>query len=137
MARYAEGTQVPVSKTKSEIVELISRAGASHYGFGTEEDREVVIFRLYGRHYRFDVVRPDLEELKALLREWRRRWRARLIFLKALLEYAEGDEDAARALLLPFTVLPDGKTVGEWSQPQIEAAYESGRMPPLMLAGHD
>jgi hypothetical protein len=29
-------------------------------------------------------------------------------------------------------VLPDGKTVGEFMRPQIESAYRSGQMPPLL-----
>jgi hypothetical protein len=154
VARYAEGTTVDVSKTKGEMMELLSRAGASHYGFGTEPERELIVFRLFDRHYRFTVERPTLDEVKDTLRrqgrdlsrvqswpdkvdaEWRRRWRARLIFLKALLEYAEGDDTEARRLLLPFTLLPDGKTVGEWSEPQIESAYSTGRMPPLLTGGN-
>lgn len=29
-------------------------------------------------------------------------------------------------------VLPDGKTVGEFMAPQIETAYKTGEMPPLL-----
>ena len=31
------------------------------------------------------------------------------------------------------TMLPSGATVGEWLEPQLEAVYNSGRMPPLLL----
>jgi len=31
----------------------------------------------------------------------------------------------------------DGKTAGQWLSPQIEAAYGTGRMPPLLPIGSD
>jgi hypothetical protein len=33
---------------------------------------------------------------------------------------------------LAYTVMPDGRTVSEWLQPQLENAYQSGNMPPLL-----
>jgi len=35
-------------------------------------------------------------------------------------------------LYLAYTALPGGETVGQWMQPQIAAAYQTGRMPPLL-----
>lgn len=32
-------------------------------------------------------------------------------------------------------VLPDGGTVGDWLAPQIEEAYATGRMPPMLAEG--
>jgi len=33
---------------------------------------------------------------------------------------------------LPFTVLPNGQTAGQWIAPQIAQAYRSGNMPALL-----
>ena len=33
---------------------------------------------------------------------------------------------------LAQTVMPDGRTVSEWLRPQLEDAYASGKMPPLL-----
>lgn len=32
-------------------------------------------------------------------------------------------------------VLPDGETVGNWVAPQIDEAYATGRMPPMLPSG--
>jgi hypothetical protein len=65
--------------------------------------------------------------------EWRRRWRARLMWLKAQLEYAE-DVPLAEAMLANL-VLPDGRTFGAWATPQIGQMYEAGQMPPMLGPG--
>ena len=111
MARYAEGTTVDVSKTRGEMMELLSKHGATHFGFGTEPNGDVIVFRLFGFHYRFVIERADWTQVRKQLiadgrdpdrvmdpaakveGESRRRWRARLLYLKALLEFAQGDED--------------------------------------------
>ena len=33
---------------------------------------------------------------------------------------------------LAYTVIPDGRTLSEWLQPQLEDAYLSRKMPPLL-----
>jgi hypothetical protein len=30
-------------------------------------------------------------------------------------------------------IMPDGRTMSEWARPQIELAYRTGKMPPLMI----
>ncbi len=146
MSRYAEGTTVEVSKSRGEMMELLRRHGATHFGFGTEPDREVIVFQLFGLRYRFEVLIPTLKQMTAeagprqdpaalLDREWKRRWRARLLYLKALLEFAEGDPDEAKRLLMSQLLLPDGQTIATWAAPQIEAIYARGKMPPLLEGG--
>lgn len=62
----------------------------------------------------------------------RQRWRALALWIKAVLEAAEAGITTLEEALQPFTMLPDGCTVGEWMALQIEAAYETGRMPPML-----
>jgi len=33
---------------------------------------------------------------------------------------------------LAYTAMPDGRTVSEWLQPQLENAYQGGKVPPQL-----
>ena len=152
MGRDAEGTTVPVEKTRAEIEALLVRHGASHRGFAEGPDRAMFQFTLHDVSYRFDVVRPTVEELQAeyrasggtgwgnvdwrkrVEREWMRRWRARLLWLKAQLEYAGGDPEEEVRTLLAHMVLPGGQTMERWVMPQMPA-IATGHMPLLLEGG--
>jgi hypothetical protein len=45
--------------------------------------------------------------------EWRRRWRANVLLLKAKLEFASGDASTVTRELMPYAVLADGRTLEE------------------------
>jgi hypothetical protein len=165
MARYAEGTTVPVEQSQAEIRGLLARHGVTAYGTaeGTGKDgtyRSAIQFVLNGLPYRFDVEKPDPELYRAeyertrqrgqpyahsidfnarATREWKRRWRARLLWLKATLEFASGEGDAeVERALLSYLVLPDSRTtMFEHAQRELPHAYAEGRMPALMLTGGD
>jgi hypothetical protein len=62
----------------------------------------------------------------------RQRWRALALAIKAKLEAVESGIATFEEEFMAYIVLPDGQTVGEFLSPQIEAAYSSGRMPPLL-----
>jgi len=143
---YAAGTNVGIDQTTQQIRKLLLGAGASHYAFGEGPDNGAVQFSLEGRHYRFSVSRPKwadlydsyrspgrVDQARAVDDEWRRRWRARLLWVKAMLEFAETEPKAFSDAMLANLVLPDGTTMAQWADPQIEAAYSNGAMPPLLL----
>ena len=149
MTRYALGTTVTVAKSLDEVQRLLKAAGTTHYAYADGPEAAFIQFRLGGRHYRFEVRRPVWDELKdrysqpsrvyqedALEAEWRRRWRARLLWIKATIEFAEFEPDAFARAFLAHLVLPDGRTFGQWAAPQVEAMYEGGQMPPLLTAGN-
>lgn len=161
MTKYAQGTTVKAEATQGEIRGMLAKAGATHYAFGDAPERALIQFRLDGRHYRFDVERPTVDALRAeyiedrrangdgeyrattlarainwqirTRQEWDRRWRARLLWLKAQLEFAS--EVPLEQSLLSNLVLPDGRTFGGWAVPQIDLMYEQGQMPPLLGDG--
>lgn len=148
MARYAEGTDVPVDRSVVQIRRLLQAAGATHYAFGEGPEGAAIQFALDGRHYRFDVARPTWEQIsdrygapsrvdhrRAVDNEWRRRWRARHLWVKAQIEFAEVEPEAFSASMLAHLVLPDGSTLGGWAAPQIESMYRDGAMPPLLGSG--
>lgn len=144
--RYAEGTTVGIDATLTSIRKLLLGAEATHYAFIEGPDYGGVQFALRGLHYKFLVKRPTWTDLydryrdprrvdqsRAVEDEWRRRWRARLLWLRAMLEFAEVEPEMFAEAMLGSLVLPDGQRLAEWSIPQVEAAYSGGKMPPLML----
>ena len=62
----------------------------------------------------------------------RSRWRALYLIIKAKLEAIEAGISTVEREFFYDVVLPDGRTAGEFLAPQIEAAYETGEMPPLL-----
>lgn len=150
MPRYAEGTTVPISQTQREIQALLDKHGATHFAFAQGPEGAMVQFRLFGLHYRFEIPTATLDEVQQMYQytravdwnakvagEQRRRWRARLLWLKATLEFADGDESELPTALMAYMVLPDGRTFGRWAVPQIESMYADGKMPPLLGPGAD
>ena len=155
MRRYAEGTAVSVEVSQAEIRTLLARHGCQHFATAEEPDRSAIQFVLGGLPYRFTIERPTIESereaYKARWRpgmrhdidyrakaqaEWRRRWRARLLWLKATLEFAAGEgSDEIAAALMAHLVLPGGATMQTWAARELPSAYASGSMPPLQLTG--
>ena len=155
MARYAEGTTVPAEVSQAEVRAILARHGVNHFAMADTPAGAAVQFIYAGLPYRFEVARPDVDELRAEYqarrskgmaydldyasqaeREWKRRWRARLLWLKATLEFAAGEgEGETSRMLLPFLVLPDGQTLERWTAKQLPDAFANGVMPPLQLTG--
>lgn len=150
MTRYAEQTKVDSSKSRMEIERTLARYGADGFMYGWEGARAMVAFRMHGRHIKFKLPLPDRQdrkfthtETKGQLRSIdaqekayeqavRQRWRALHLVIKAKLEAVETGITEFDNEFMAHIVLPDGLTVGEWMQPQIESAYETGDMPPLL-----
>lgn len=158
---YAAGTTVRAEDSEREIRRLLERAGAESFAVGYNPERASLQFRLRGRFYRITIERPKADEIKAAYieeamkqgrqyewtikaradridfskrtgDEWNRRWRARLMWLKAQIEFSE--DAPLEEAMLHYLVLPDGKTMGQWATPQIDV-YEAGKMPPMLGDG--
>ena len=119
---FAEGTVVPVAKTRGEIEALAVKYGAKRFASGWMDDnRAAVSFVSSGRLVRFVLPLPTRDDtLKAMRKtdayrwrtpaegivdkhhdaELRRRWRCLLLALKAKLEcVASGIENFEEAFL--------------------------------------
>jgi hypothetical protein len=145
---YAEGTTVPVEKTRAEIERLLTRHGANQLGLVTDTERglAVVLFTIEGRQVRLRVPLPQLADFardghrivpkETQARRWeqanRERWRAVLLVCKAKLELVELGLSSVEREFLADIALPNGQTVGDLIRPQLEEAYGTGRMPPLL-----
>lgn len=127
--KFAEGTKVPTSQSRIEIERLLERYGADQFLYGTEPGLAIVGFRLEGRQIKMHLVMPIGDE-----KEQRRLWRSLCLAIKSKLECVSSGIETLEDAFMPYVVMPDGTTLGQWARPQIESMYESGEMPPLLAA---
>lgn len=150
MRRYAAQTTVPIERSRGEIERTLSRYGADSFAYAANKRRAMLTFKAHGRVIRFVLELPEFECFRATPRGRRRRsdedayrhweqacrqsWRALALVIKAKLEAVESGIAVFETEFLPYTVLPNGKTVGDWALPQVARAYETGKMPALLPA---
>src|SRR6476661_5511563 len=151
MAKYAEGTEVPVARSRQEIDTILERYGASGRGTMVDDDANlaIVMFRLHDRHIRIKIALPNPQEARFRLdrygnvqtpkaaqtayeKELRRVWRVLVLQFEAKLEATADDPATFEHEFLADILLPTGETVGEASRAAIDEAYRTGRMPPLL-----
>jgi hypothetical protein len=136
--RFAEGTDVPVDRSRQEIEKLCRAHGASGFASSWDKSSYCIMFELRGRRVRFDVGAPDTKTYRDTKRweaEERRRWRALLLILKAKLELvASGDTDF-EAEFLANLVLRGGQTLGSTFLPTLTEVLDTGTMPKMLTAG--
>lgn len=143
-ARYAEGTQVEVPKTRAELEALLVKHGSTQSLTGSDHTNRsgFVAFVMHGRHYRLNVPPPPPPErqrgrrafIKAKAPEQleRERWRALLLIVKAKLEIIRAGMATVEQEFLANTVLPDGSLVGDNLELALASMYASGKMLPLL-----
>ncbi len=150
MPRYANQTNVPADRSRSEIERTLTRYGADSFMCGTRGSTTAVQFEVNGRRifFRLELPNPDSLEythsstgrvrrsqaqaLEAWEQACRQRWRALALIVKVKLEPVEAGISSFELEFLPYTVLPNGGTVGDWALPQIALVYETGQMPPML-----
>ncbi len=147
MSKYAENTEVPVDRSKSEIERILTRYGADEFMYGTKRDKAVIAFKAHNKHVRFVLPLPNPDDFtetptgrerargvqeKAWEQEMRRRWRALALSIKGKLESVETGIMSFEYEFLAHIVLPNGETVAEYMIPQLEEAYRTGKMPKML-----
>jgi len=145
---YAEGTKVPVERSRAEAEKLLKRAGATKLAFMWEDGQAQLACQLEGLPIVFKVSRVYIDDLKptkrartgaqldsALDQEERRRWRALVLILKAKLELIESGQSTAEREFLADIMLPGGRTMGDEMIPKIRKALTEGKMPRLLMPG--
>lgn len=145
--KYASHSKVDNTASRNEIERTLSRYGAESFMYGWEETRAVIAFKMQNRNVRFILPMPDMKDFTRtptgrtrnqtqtrleFEQANRQRWRALSLVIKAKLEAVESGITCFEDEFMAHIVLPSGETVGQWMQPQIEAAYESGAMPKLL-----
>lgn len=167
MSRFAEGTEVPVEKTRAELEGLLARHGATQRATYVDDDqgRAVVQFRIAGRMVRLEVVCPTLESYEPATwdrqppaprgsgrwtpeqrNDWKRKqaeqgarsaWRRLLLVVRAKLEIIADGGSTFEREFLADILLPDGRTVHKALAEQLEQSYLDGGMPKLLGPGSD
>ncbi len=151
---YAEGTEVPVERSRAEVERILSRYGADQFFYGCDPRGAMVAFRAKGRSIRFLVPFPPIEQFRksehrfprtrtpqqaeaAREVEIRRRWRALSLAIKAKLEAVSSGIATFETEFMPYTMLTNGKTVAEALLPEVNRALASSAMPQVagLIAG--
>lgn len=134
LRRYAEGTKVSVDTSRGELTGILAKHGVLRMGWMGAPEGDELMFELGGGQFRLRMARPTLAEIRRdypnaydeqakLEGEWRRRWRANVLLLKAKLEFITSGDTTLERELLPYRVLKDGRT--------IEQALADGGLPLL------
>lgn len=130
--RYAEGTTVSVESSRGEITGILAKHGVERMGWQTGPDGDELLFELAGQNYRFQIKKPSIEDVKLMYRadgkdwsrvyepqakvmaEWRRRWRANVLLIKAKLEFAGGGDTTIEREFMPYLLVGGRQTLAEW-----------------------
>jgi hypothetical protein len=138
MKPYAEGTEVPVSKSKVELDTLLSKCGATSRGILADDEhgQAIIAFALAGGRYRLTVplprlgdfpksgqaprdwaAWPDAKQAEWRYRRWeqasRERWRAVILLIKAKLQIVQMGLSSAAHEFMGDLILSNGQTVSE------------------------
>lgn len=147
MAKYAEKTEVSSARSRAEIETILSRYGATGFMYGWNAGEAMLGFEMQQRRIMFRLPMPDRSEFElsptgrpradsAIEAAWeqaqRQRWRALALVIKAKLEAVESGISVFEDEFMAHIALPNGATVGQYMRPQIEQAYRTGKMPPLL-----
>lgn len=153
---YAEGTSVPVEKSRVELETMLAKAGAKQAGVMSDYEggRATVVFRLADRQVRLVVPLPKLEDFakrkgrysymvaatkeqqtKAYEQACRTRWRQMVLLVKAKLEAIAMGLSTVEREFLADIYLADGRTVHQALVGDLERMYRDGTMPPLLGPG--
>lgn len=149
--RYAANTSVSVVNSQAEIERTLARYGASGFLRGWDAEKAFLAFSIQQRQVRFVLPMPDKKDFRytesgrarksqqsiddAWEQACRQRWRALALVVKAKLEAVEAGISTFEDEFLAHIMLPNGSLVGQWMKPQIETAYSTGVMPPLLPSG--
>lgn len=154
MAKFAEGTDVSVDRTRLELEQLLRRYNARATAFFNSAEQAAVCFEMQDRRVMFRLPLPNpkakefthskpgknnperpLSEGAAANRYeagCRRKWRALLMAIKAKLVAVDEGIESFEDAFMAHVVMPDGQTVADHVRPRIASAYKEGKMQPLL-----
>ncbi len=155
---YAEGTTVSAAKSRAEIEDMLTRAGATRFMTSLETGRAVIMFELKGRAVKFEIAfpkrddtrfthakprgqwsspkrRPEPAAAAAHDDECRRLWRCLALAIKSKLSAIADGISTFDVEFMPFIVLAGGKTIGETIIPHLQNSANVGTLPALPWSG--
>lgn len=125
--RYAEDTRVPVERSQQELRKLLTRFEADKIMTYWDDQQTVIVFRARGR-----MIKMHLPLDNPTPQEERAAWRQLLLILKAKITAIDAGITTFEREFLADTMLPDGSTVGQWSETSIPQAWRDKEMPALL-----
>lgn len=146
--RYAEGTSVPISRSREELERTLERFGATAQAWMRDDEigNITLAFKRKGNGYKFSISlrtqederytptrlrRSDSVARDAADKENRRRFRSLANYVKALMDAADTGIIEAEEALMPYMILPTGQTVAEAltaALPALEAGHFDMRL---------
>ncbi len=147
--RYAARTDVSLERSRTEIERLLVRYGATAFQYGWEGELSAISFKIQDRYVRILLPMPSRDDPTVTRSETgkrrsttaagnaydqavRQRWRALKLIVQAKLEAVASGITTIEREFMADVVLADGRTFGQWAAPQLQAMYDSGKMPPLL-----
>lgn len=119
---YAERTQVPFTKSITDIMAMLRKAGAIQVGQMEEDNRLTIMFGMQDRRVRFRVAWENTEASK------RQRARALLLVVKAKLESIASEVETFEQAFLANIVMADDRTVYERVNTDLALEYRGGKV---------
>lgn len=148
--KFAQDTSITQDRTISDIRAVLKRRGTDGFMMGDKPGLAVIGFEHSRRVYRFDLPMPAIEDFRltptgttrgdqAVIKAWtdecNRRFRALLATIKGRMVAVDEGMSTFEEEFALESVLADGKTtVRQYVLPQLDAAYATGKMPPLLPA---
>lgn len=137
---YAEKTVVSIDRSQAELRKIIAKYGGTSFAYAENKHNHMVMFEAYKRRVVFQLPMPNppseranKTSLKTYEQLCRTKWRGLVLAVKAKLECVQSGITSFDQEFLAHIVLPNGRSVGDELLPQVQSAYETGKMPPLML----
>lgn len=126
---FAEGTQVPVSRTLEQIERLMDRFGGTDFMQASKSGQYQCWWKIGDRVFTAQIDYSDADD-----REARRRWRVIHEHIKSqLIAVDEGLLDP-KVALMPFLMLPDGSMAASRLAIEVQA-LQGPDLPALMAPG--
>ena len=132
-----------------EIERMLLQHGATGFMGGYSESQgALIVCEMDGLRLKFDIPMPTEADVRigkrrpvaqlrtAMEREWKRRWRALHLIVKAKLEVTASGERTIEHEFMADVMLPDGRTtVGQAVAGKLRLAADSGKLPGLLQLG--
>lgn len=129
--KFATKTDVTEEKSRQDIEHILKKYGATGYGPTWESTpagtQWQIKFRIKDRFVQMDFIVPALG--KQATRSF---WRAIYNVIKFKLEAVEIGYSTIEREFLADILLPNDTVLGAWILPQLDLAYKSGKMPPML-----
>lgn len=139
---YAEKTSVPIDRSQAEIKKILLKYGGTSFAFAESRTDSMLMFEIQGRRIVFRLPMPNppsnnatQASVKTYEQLCRSKWRALVLAIKAKLECVSSGITTIEQEFMAHIMLPNGKTVSDVVLPEIQSAYNTGKMPPLLGMG--